>query len=233
VVVLTLVYGSIKNIQGLGIPNTSPPENNESTMPVKSKLKTTNDLYLDLCNYFTKIKFGLQNRSKIQLNGLPLDPTGIWKRFTVRVEKQMEMMVDQQISIQDKVLKNSECRIQSLSKVDLCGLLMDPTKIKLLKEEPHIFQFSHEYLSLMQSKFCFLMVYHLLAVNMLWKLRQTKNPDEEKKKMIEFETATFTNNISSNNYINLYNFYSNESPTCLSKGFQMENLKMTIDVFKK
>ena len=77
------------------------------------------------------------------------------------------------------------------------------------------------------------MVYHLLAVNMLWKLQQTKNPDEEKIKMIEFETATFTNNISSNNYINLYNFYSNESPTCFSKGFQMENLKMTIDVFKK
>ena len=77
------------------------------------------------------------------------------------------------------------------------------------------------------------MVYHLLAVNMLWKLQQTKNPDEEKKKMIEFETATFTNKISSNNYINLYNFYSNESPTCLSKGFQMENLKMTNDVLKK
>jgi len=190
---------------------------------VKSKLKTMNDLYMDLLNYFT-FAFAFD---------LPLDPTGIWKKFTMRVEKQMEMMVDQQISIQDKVLKNSEFRIQSLSKVDLCGLLMDPTKIKLLKEEPHIFQFSHEYLSLMQSKFCFLMVYHLLAVNMIWKVQHATNPDEEKKKMIEFDTTTSTNNISSNNYINFYNFYSNESPTCLSKGFQMENLKMTNDVFKK
>ena len=77
------------------------------------------------------------------------------------------------------------------------------------------------------------MVYHLLAVNMIWKVRHATNPDEEKKKMIEFDTTTSTNNISSNNYINSYNFYSNESPTCLSKGFQMENLKMTNDVFKK
>jgi len=77
------------------------------------------------------------------------------------------------------------------------------------------------------------MVYHLLAVNMIWKVQHATNPDEEKKKMIEFDTTTSTNNISSNNYINFYNFYSNESPTCLSKGFQMENLKMTNDVFKK
>ena len=77
------------------------------------------------------------------------------------------------------------------------------------------------------------MVYHLFAVNMIWKLQHATNPDEEKKKMIEFDTTTSTNNISSNNYINSYNFYSNESPTCLSKGFQMENLKMTIDVLKK
>ena len=113
---------------------------------VKSKLKTMNDLYMDLLNYFT-FAFALD---------LPLDPTGIWKRFTMRVEKQMEMMVDQQKSIQDKVLKNSECRIQSLSKVDLCGLLMDPTKIKLLKEEQVSIhqsnsQLIHENESLMQS----------------------------------------------------------------------------------
>ena len=111
---------------------------------VKSKLKTRNDLYMDLLNYFA---FAF---------ALPLDPTGIWKRFTMRVEKQMEMMVDQQISIQDKVLKNSECRIQSLSKVDLCGLLMDPTKIKLLKEEQVSIhqsnsQLIHENESFMQS----------------------------------------------------------------------------------
>jgi len=143
---------------------------------VKSKLKTMNDLYMDLLNYFA-FAFAFD---------LPLDPTGIWKRFTMRVEKQMEMMVDQQISIQDKVLKNSECRIQSLSKVDLCGLLMDPTKIKLLKEEQVSIhqsnsQLIHENESLMQSMFCFLMVYHLLAVNMIWKVRHATNPDEEKK----------------------------------------------------
>jgi len=82
-------------------------------------------------------------------------------------------------------------------------------------------------------RFCFLMVYHILAVNMIWKLQQAIYPDEEKNKMIEFQTTIPTNNISSNNYNYFYNFYSNESPTCFSKGFQMENLKMTIDVFKK
>merc|ERR1712226_743180 len=115
---------------------------------VKSKLKTMNDLYMDLLNYFA---FAFD---------LPLDPTGIWKKITMRVEKQMEMMVDQQISIQDKVLKNSEFRIQSLSKVDLCGLLMDPTKIKILKEEQVSIhqsnsQLIHENESLMQSMFLF------------------------------------------------------------------------------
>ena len=134
VVVLTLV----KNIQGLGIPNTSPPENNESTMPVKSKLKTTNDLYLVLCNYFTKIKFGLQNLSKIQLNGLPLDPTGVWKNFTMRTQKHTKTMEDQQI--QQLFLKNSEFIIQSLSKVDLYGLPLDPTKMKMLKEQQESIQ---------------------------------------------------------------------------------------------
>ena len=112
VVVLTLVYGSIKNIQGLGIPKTSPPENNESTMPVKSKLKTTNDLYFNLCNYFTKIKFGLQNLSKIQLNGLPLDPTGVWKNFTMRTQKHTKTMEDQQETfVNGSSNKFSVCRI--------------------------------------------------------------------------------------------------------------------------
>jgi len=96
---------------------------------------------MDLLNYFT---FAFV---------LPLDPTGIWKKLTMRVEKPME---DQEKSIQNKVLKNSEFRIQSLSKADLCGLLMDPTKIKMLKEEQvSIHQFNsqliHENESLMQS----------------------------------------------------------------------------------
>jgi len=108
---------------------------------VKSKMKTINDFYMDLLNYFT---FAFV---------LPLDPTGIWKKLTMRVEKPME---DQEKSIQNKVFKNSEFRIQSLSKADLCGLLMDPTKIKMLKEEQvSIHQFNsqliHENESLMQS----------------------------------------------------------------------------------
>jgi len=157
---------------------------------------------------------------------LPLDPTGVWSEIApfkcvwpnTNKNQQVNSPIQDNEGLTDDLtedlqfLKSDEFGIQNQPKVDLNGLPLDPTRLKLLKgqqgsiqDEGLMFSKNNENISLlMRSMLSFLMV-----VNMLWKLHQTSNPDNEKKNMIEYETN--------------YNYYFNQSPTIFSTNSKMDD----------